>query len=129
MIRTLSLAALVATTIALPALGQTAPVQPTTPPVVAAKPSAAAMMLTADEAKKWIGKPVYSNDEKKVGEIAEFARGTDNSVTEMHADIGGFLGMGETRVKLMPAQFKLEGDRAILGLTAEQAKGLPTVTK
>lgn len=37
--------------------------------------------------------------------------------------------MGETRVKTMPAQFQLEGDRAVLNLTAEQAKVLPMVGK
>jgi PRC-barrel domain len=129
MIRTLSLGAVLAATLAFPALAQTTPTQPTTPPAVVAKPSAVSMMLTADEAKKWIGKPVYSNDDKKVGEIAAFARGTDNSVTEMHADTGGFLGIGETRVKVMPAQFKLESDRAVLNLTSEQAKGLPAIVK
>jgi hypothetical protein len=64
-----------------------------------------------------------------LGDVAAFARGTDNSVTEMHLDIGGFLGFGETRVKLTPAQFKLQDDRVVLGLTAEQAKDLPKVQK
>jgi hypothetical protein len=47
----------------------------------------------------------------------------------MQADIGGFLGLGETRVRLTPAQFKLQGDRAVLDLTAAQAKDLPKVQK
>lgn len=85
--------------------------------------------LTDQEAKSWIDKPVYSSDGKKVGEVAAFQRSGDNSVTEMHADIGGFLGIGETRVRLTPAQFKLQGDRVLLDLTAAQAKDLPTVQK
>ena len=49
-------------------------------------------------------------------------------VTEMHADIGGFLGIMQTRVKVLPAQFKLQGDRVVLvDVTAEQAKALPKV--
>jgi hypothetical protein len=47
----------------------------------------------------------------------------------MHADIGGFLGLGETRINLTPAQFKLQSDRVVLSLTAEQAKELPAVKK
>jgi hypothetical protein len=128
MIRTLSIATILAVTIAVPAMAQTT-VQPSTPPAAAAKPVAAALMLTADEAKAWIGKPVYSSDNTKLGEVAAFARGTDNTVNEMHADIGGFLGMGETRIKLMPAQFKLQDDRVTLNQTAAQAKLLPTVPK
>lgn len=45
----------------------------------------------------------------------------------MHADIGGLLGMGETRVSVTPAQFKLQTDRVVLTLTEEQAKALPKV--
>jgi len=129
MFRTLSIATVLAATIALPAIAQTTAVQPSTPPAAAARPATAALMLTADEAKTWVGKPVYSSDSKKIGEVAAFARGPDNTVNEMHADIGGFLGMGETRIKLMPAQFTLRGDRVVLNLTAEQAKVQPTVTK
>ena len=129
MLRTLSIATVVAATIALPAIAQTTTVPPSTPPAAAASPAAAALMLTADQAKTWIGKPVYSSDNTKIGEVAAFARGTDNAVNEMHADIGGFLGMGETRIKLMPAQFKLQDDRVVLNQTAAQAKLLPTVPK
>jgi hypothetical protein len=87
----------------------------------------AAMTLTEAQAKSWVDKPVYSSDNKQIGEVVAFKRGADNIVTEMHADIGGMLGMGETRVKLMPAQFKLQGDRVVLNLTQEQAKTLPKV--
>jgi hypothetical protein len=87
------------------------------------------MTLTAQEEKTWFDKPVYSSDGTKIGNVAAFARGTDNSISEMHADIGGFLGLGETRVRLMPAQFKLQGDRVVLAVTAAQAKDLPKVMK
>ena len=90
---------------------------------------ASSMMLTEQEAKSWIDKPVYSNDGKKLGEVAAFQRGADNTISEMHADIGGFLGIGETRVKLTPAQFKLQSDRVLIDMTAAQAKDLPKVTK
>lgn len=128
MLRTLSLATILAAAIALPATAQTTPAQAPSPPIVAA-PADASLKLTADQAKTWIDKTVYSSDNKKIGEVAAFARGADNTVTEMHADIGGFLGLGETRVKLVPAQFKLQGDRVVLSVTADQAKNLPKVVK
>jgi hypothetical protein len=103
----------------------------TTPnrPAASTAPAAAKLTLTEAQAKSWIGKPVYSSDGKDLGEIVAFTRASDNAVQEMHADIGGFLGMGETRVKLTPQQFKLQGDRAVLNLTQEQAKSLPKVEK
>lgn len=96
------------------------PVTPVTPP---------SMKLTDQQAKDWIDKAVYSSDSKKLGEVAAFARDTAGNVTEMHADIGGFLGIGETRVRVMPADFKLTADRAVLSMTADQAKSLPKVVK
>lgn len=122
MIRSVSIATILAAVLAFPALAQDAK----SPPAAAVQ-AMEPLRLTADQAKTWIDKQVYSSDDKNVGEIAAFARGADSTVTEMHIDIGGFLGMGETRVRLMPAQFKLQGDRAVLNVTAEQAKSLPTV--
>ena len=83
--------------------------------------------LTDEQAKGWIDKVVYDSDGKKFGAVAAFARDGSGKVTEMHADIGGFLGLGQTRVRVMPSQFKLIDDRAVLSITAEQAKTLPKV--
>lgn len=85
--------------------------------------------LTDQQAKDWINKIVYSSDNANVGEVAAFARDATGRVTEMHADIGGFLGIGETRVRVMPAQFRLMGDRVVLNLNAEQIKSLPKIPK
>ena len=95
----------------------------------AAQDQAAAVTMTDDQAKGWVDKAVYSSDGKEIGEVAEFKRGSDSKVSELHADLGGFLGMGETRVKLMPSEFKLQGDRVVLNITEEQAKALPKLEK
>jgi hypothetical protein len=91
------------------------------------KVDAAQITLTDAQAKGWVDKPIYSSDNKQIGEVVSFKRGADNVVTEMHADIGGMLGLGETRVKLTPQQFKLQGDRVLLNMTQAQAKNLPKV--
>jgi hypothetical protein len=95
------------------------------PPPAATMPSDAKITLSNEQAKSWVDKPVFSNDGKELGEVAAFKRSTDGTVLEMHADIGGVLGIGETRVVVMPAQFKLQGNRVVLNLSAEQAKALP----
>ncbi|MDX2288164.1 MAG: PRC-barrel domain-containing protein [Hyphomicrobiaceae bacterium] len=86
-------------------------------------------MLTDEEAKAWVDKVVYSSDDKNLGEVADFKRDAAGHVTELHADIGGFLGLGETRVRVAPDQFKLSGDRVVLSVNAEQAKSLPKVVQ
>lgn len=127
MIRTLTIATLLATALAFPATAQNPAVN--APSSTTVEKNTASLMLTEEQAKIWIDKPVYSSDGSKIGEVAVIARGSDNTVTEMQADIGGFLGMGETRVRLTPAQFKLQEDRAVLSVTATEAKTLPTVQK
>ena len=95
----------------------------------AAQDQASAVTMTEDQAKEWVDKAVYSSDGKEIGEVYEFKRSADNKVTELYADIGGFLGMGESRVKLTPSEFKLQGDRVVLNITEEQAKALPKLEK
>lgn len=111
----------------------TIPVTPpaaTMPPAsVTAAPLADGITLNDQQAKTWIDKAVYSSDAKKLGEVAAFARDGSGKVTEMHADVGGFFGFGETRVRLMPAQFKLMTDRVVLSMTADEAKTLPKIVK
>ena len=107
-----------------------APSTTMTPPSVTT-PSIAStsMILTDAEAKAWVNKVVYSSDGKNLGEVAAFARDSSGKVTEMHADVGGFLGIGETRVRLMPSDFRLGESSITLTMTAEQAKTLPKIAK
>lgn len=126
------------------AMAQTTPSQPATPttppaattpstPSTPMTPSATApssdKRMTDEQARAWVDKPVYSSDGKSIGEVATFVRDASGNVTELHADIGGFLGLGETRVRLMPAQFTMAADRVNISLTSEQAKALPRLAK
>ena len=133
--RTLALAVILAPALSFGAMAQEEPANPpmpqaerqAAPPAAATEQAARDIVLTEEQVKTWVGKPLYSNDGKNLGEVVAFARGGDNIVTEMHADIGGFLGLGETRVKLTPAQFELKGDRVIIDMNSAQAKDLPKV--
>ena len=86
-------------------------------------------MLTEEQAKALIDATVLSSDNENLGEVAAIQRDSDGKVTELHADIGGFLGIGETRVRVMPSQFTVVDDKIQLSLTAEQAKALPKIEK
>jgi PRC-barrel domain len=107
------------------AMAQTTPPTPQPSPPAAMTPDTSKITLTEEQAKSWIDKPVFSSDGKELGDVAEFKRAADNTVLEMRADIGGFLGFGRTRISLMPAQFKLQDNRVVLSLTEKQAKDLP----
>jgi len=64
-----------------------------------------------------------------LGEVSSLERSADNKVTELHADIGGFLGLGQHHVRLMPAQIRLQSDRVVLDVTSAQAKELPEIPR
>ncbi len=139
--RKLLITAIATTTLAASsAFAQTSPTPttpaPTTPPasspstgMPSASTSGSPMVLSEAEAKTWVDKVIYSSDGKNIGEVAAVQRDTSGKVLEVHADIGGFLGMGETRVRVQPTQFTIEGDRLKLNMTADQAKALPKVDK
>ncbi|MDX2257325.1 MAG: PRC-barrel domain-containing protein [Hyphomicrobiaceae bacterium] len=112
-----------------PPLSPAEPTTGATPSHPALEKSAASdtLTLTEAQAKDWVGKTIYSSDGKSVGEVAAFNRDAKGHVIEMHADIGGFLGIGETRVRVTPDQFKLGADRVELTVAAEAAKSLPKV--
>jgi maltose-binding protein MalE len=128
MVKLLSSVSVVALLALSPAVAQTST---STPPQEksATQDQSAAMTMTEDQAKAWVDKVVYSSDGKNIGEVAEFKRSTDNKVSELHADIGGFLGVGETRIKLMPSEFTLQGDSVVLNITEEQVNALPKAEK
>ncbi len=82
--------------------------------------------LTAADAQNWVGKRIYSQDGSDIGEIQE-VQTTGEEVKFFHADIGGFLGLGETRVKIEPSQLSMDGEKLVLNMTEAQAKDLPKV--
>ena len=88
-----------------------------------------APMLTEAEARALIDATVVSSDNKNVGEVSAIQRNSEGKVTEMHADVGGFLGIGQSRIRLSPSQFTISNNRVMLTLTAEQVDRLPKIEK
>jgi hypothetical protein len=119
MIRAVTIAAALAAVIALPSIAQD----------VKAPGATAQTAISEQEAKTWVGKHVYSSDGKNLGEVAAILRTSDNKITELRADIGGFLGLGQHEVSVPAAHFYLQNDRVTLDMTAAQVKELPKVAK
>ncbi len=123
-----------------PAATETAPAPSTAPAEIPASPApselpstsadnSAAPVLSDEQAAALKNKVVWSSDQKNIGEVADVVRDSSGRVTEMHADIGGFLGFGETRVRVSPGEFKIVNDRVELTRTEEQAANLPKVVE
>jgi sporulation protein YlmC with PRC-barrel domain len=74
----------------------------------------------ATPSEAWIDRDVYSVDGKHLGEVAAVAEG------QVYVDIGGFLGIGESRVLIDTSQIEqVKDDGIVLKLTEAEAKGLP----
>ena len=96
----------------------------------AMRDSAAAGMentYTIAEGKKWVGKQIHSSNGESNGELSDLVEGADGNVEAFHANIGGFLGLGETTVRVKPSDLKLVDEKVTLSMTSEEAKNLPRV--
>ena len=127
MMRTLTFAAAFAAAIALPAVAED--VKSPSMATDSGTMLTAQTVITEQEAKAWVGRPVYSSDGKNIGEVAAILRTPVNKITELRANIGGFLGLGEHQIALPAAIFALHNDRVELNLPAAAAKELPKVAK
>jgi hypothetical protein len=108
-IRPLILAAALAAAFSMPAAAGKGPDQP----------------LTPQDAKNWVGKPVYSNDGKELGKITRLDSSAENKATQLYTDIGSTTGSGRHQIILPATRFSLESDRVVLDMTAAQATKLP----
>ncbi len=120
-----------------PALAQDNPFQQQSPsiqqeeirpqPPVQQQPAEPPTRIETQDFKSWIGLKVETLDGESVGKVANVLPATGSVLEEVHADIGGFLGFGETRVKLMPAQLIKQDDKIIVSLTKEEIRKLPRI--
>jgi hypothetical protein len=67
-----------------------------------------------------VGLAVYSSDGQKVGEVAEV--GMAGGVPVVRAEMGEFLGIGESSVIIRANAFERKGDRIEVAMTANEIK-------
>ena len=83
-------------------------------------------VLTTEEEKGWMGRPVFSSDDHKIGEIIEIKRGPDNKVTDVFFDAGSFLGVGATRYHITTDQIQeVKPDGLVVNLKETEIEALP----
>ena len=132
-----TIAALVVSNVAYAQQAPPAPQAPTNQMQQAAPPTKPAASQSAEPSAKpatfvpdqqWVGRYVYSSDDKELGKIKSVkTSGTSNQV---FFDMGGFLGLGATRKSVTSNQIlDVNKDRIVLRLTEAEAQKLPAAEK
>jgi len=89
-------------------------------PQIAAAPSGA-------DAKKLIGRNIKNANNDTIGEIESVYINADGKVDSVIAGVGGFLGVGERRVRLAwkDLQISDNGEKVVVNMTKDQLKAMP----
>jgi hypothetical protein len=86
-----------------------------------------AFTVAEQDIGKWIHKPVYSSDNRQIGEIVELNRGPDDKVTDFYLDSGTFLGMGSQRYHITADEIReVKPDGLVLTLSEADVKAMPS---
>lgn len=84
------------------------------------------IVVTAMEEKNWVGRPMLSRDNQKVGEVIEIKRGPDDKLTDIYFDAGTFLGMGAKRYHVTADQIEeVKPNGVVMKLDETEVKQLP----
>ncbi len=89
------------------------------------KPGETTFIVAEEDVGKWVQKPVFSSDNKKIGEIVEMTRAPDNKVTDLYLDTESFLGLGGQRYRVTADQIReVKPDGIVLTLTEADVKAM-----
>jgi len=80
-------------------------------------------------ASKILKTSVYNVDGKSIGTIDDIIFAPSRGASFFIVDVGGFLGIGQKRVAIPAADFKIIDKKVVLpGVTAAELKSLPAFT-
>ena len=83
----------------------------------------AAAVSTSLAYQEWIGRSVESSDGQSLGQVSGLNEDDQN---EFYVDLGGFLALGETRVRVSSDEVReVNDDLIVLRLTEAEARNLP----
>ena len=75
--------------------------------------------------KQILGKPVYNDQDERVGEVEDLIIAPDKSLSYAIIGVGGFLGLGTYHVAVPVRQFRGDGAKIVLaGATKDTLKAM-----
>jgi PRC-barrel domain len=89
------------------------------------QPVLAALRQTARASAGLTGQPVYTSDDKNLGQVVQVMRGPDGKVQAIQVQAGRFLGIGDKVITIDGDKFDRLPDRIKLRLSSEEVRSLP----
>ena len=71
------------------------------------------------------GMPVYSADDKNLGQVVEVNRGPEGKIQSIEIAVGQWLGLGERTITVTADDFERLADRIKLRLAGEEVRAMP----
>jgi hypothetical protein len=71
------------------------------------------------------GVPVFSSDNKNIGEVVEVTRAPDGKLESIQVAVGRWLGLGDRVVTIGADDFERLADRIRLRLAGEEVRAMP----
>lgn len=71
------------------------------------------------------GMPVYSSDNKDLGQVVEIKRGSDGKIQSIQVEVGRFLGLGNRVVTINADAIEQLTDRIRVQMAGDQVRSLP----
>lgn len=75
------------------------------------------------------GMPVFSSDDKNLGQVVEVIKGPDGKVQSVQIQVGRFLGIGDKVVVIDANKLQQLADRIKLRLDSDEVRALPQAKK
>jgi len=90
----------------------------------------APFIVAESDLASWSHKPVYSSDNKKVGEIAELIRNPEDRVTDIYMDAETTLGIGGQRYHVSADKVsEVKPDGLVLSMTETEVKSMENASE
>ena len=95
-----------------------------------ARVGGAPFVVSQKDLASWTHKPIYSSDNKKVGEITELVRNPQDKVTDVYMDAETTLGIGGQRYHVSADKVsEVKPDGLVLSMTEAEVKSMPNASE
>ena len=82
------------------------------------------------DTEKLVGKAVYGEDDKPIGEIVKVESDASGKLKSLVVDVGSYLGLGTRQISIPESELKIQGDMVTASkMTKDKVESAPAYSK